>query len=198
VLYSLSLATAATIEPVTVNEAKNHLRVDHDSEDDLISTYITAARESLEMACNRSFVTQTWDLILDQFPRYSCIYLPRSPVASLTSITYYDTANASQTLTLATYVDQNLSALPAELHLKYGYSWPSTYSRPNAVTVRYVAGAGIDSVPAGIKHAILVTAGDMYEHRASVGVGTVAYELAELTARNLRAKYEIPDMSGFM
>lgn len=203
---TLTPVTAPTEEPVALASSEDHNRVDHNTEGDLIASYVIGSRQSIEKACNRSFCTQTWDLKLPRFPRWhrfgderrNCFYLPRSPVASVTSITYYDTLNVQQTLTLATYVDQHLSALPAELHLKYGYSWPSTYSRPDAVTVRYVAGTAAADVPDMIKAAIRVMAADLYEHRTSQGVGTISFEIPALTERNLRAQYEIPDLTGFM
>jgi uncharacterized phiE125 gp8 family phage protein len=196
--YALSLVTAASERAVTVSLAKQHLRVDHADEDELIGNLVDLAIDTIEQSCNTSLVTQTWDMILPRFPCGS-FYLPRSPVASITSITYYDIANVLQTLTLATYVDQLLSAKPAELHLKYGYSWPCTYSRPNAVTVRYVAGFGTEAaVPPALKAAALMLVGDLYENRSSVITGTISAEIAAVAARNVRAKYEIPDLSHCM
>jgi hypothetical protein len=56
-------------EPVSLMEAKLHLRVEHDDEDLLIGVLIGAARIAAENECRRSFVTQQWKLFLDAFPR---------------------------------------------------------------------------------------------------------------------------------
>lgn len=57
-------------EPVTLAEAKTHLRVDTDyiTDDSLIRGLITAARQHAEQICRRSLIDQTWKLAIDQFP----------------------------------------------------------------------------------------------------------------------------------
>lgn len=68
---ALKLTTAPTTEPVTLAEAKAHLRVDVADDDLLITNLITAARVHAENVCRRAFVTQKWDLYLDSFPKYT-------------------------------------------------------------------------------------------------------------------------------
>ena len=58
-----------TDEPVSLVEAKLHLRVETSDEDLLIGVLIAAARIAAENECRRSFVTQQWTLYLDAFPR---------------------------------------------------------------------------------------------------------------------------------
>lgn len=193
-----TIITGPVGEPLTLAEVKAAVRVDHDGEDNILADFITMARQSMEQSLNRSLLTQTLELVLPSFPRRSRFYLPRSPVASVTSITYYDWQDVLQTLDLATWVTQVLSAQPAEIHLKFGYIWPPTRPRPDAVKVRYVAGTAVGDVPAMIKHAMRVMIGDWYENRSAIAVGTVVGDIPALAARNLRSQYEIPDMSGLM
>lgn len=67
---ALKLTAAPTAEPVSLAEAKVHLRanLDDTSEDALIGMYISAARSDAENTCRRALVTQQWDLFLDAFP----------------------------------------------------------------------------------------------------------------------------------
>ncbi len=65
----IKLRSAPASEPVTLVEAKLHLRVDFADDDTLITMLIGAAREQAEALCNRALVTQSWDLYLDAFPR---------------------------------------------------------------------------------------------------------------------------------
>lgn len=66
----LAIAIQPEIEPISLIEAKNHLRVDSDftADDNLISGLITAARQEAEHICRRALITQTWKLAIDYFP----------------------------------------------------------------------------------------------------------------------------------
>lgn len=70
---AIKLVTAPGVEPVTLAEAKVHLRVDMTMTDDdlLIGNLITAARVHAENVCRRAFVTQQYALYLDAFPLYA-------------------------------------------------------------------------------------------------------------------------------
>jgi len=169
---SLKLVTAPADEPVTLIEAKDHLRVDGSDDDALISVLITAASKWAEEYTGRQFVTATWDWFLDGFcPSFSA---PLPPLQSVTSIKYLDTAGAEQTLDSATYRVDAVSE-PGRIALDYGKTWPSTYSVINAVTVRFVSGYGAAAaVPEPIRQAMLILIGELYEQRqesvpASVG-----------------------------
>lgn len=170
------LVTAPASLPVTVSEAKAHLRVDHSDEDALIEGLIRAAVSHLDGrtgVLGRCIVTQTWELILDAFP-FDAIEIPLGPVASVTSISYVDVNGATQTVSAETYyVDtSSLSAwiVPDDF-------WPETMDTANAVTVRFVAGTAAADVPAALKQAILLLIGSWYENRAAVNVGNITTTL---------------------
>lgn len=157
---SLSLVTGPETEPVTLDEAKDHLRLTTDDENDLIEALIVSAREYAETFTHRAFLTQTWDEKLDAFPDVLEVPLPPlqiTPTAPV--ITYVDTAGATQTLSASLYtIDAPTGphARPARIVPAYGLTWPSTRDVPNAVTVRFVAGYGLaaGSVPALIRLAM--------------------------------------------
>lgn len=141
-------------EPVTLAEAKVHLRVDHDDENTLIESLITAARQWAETETNRRFINTTIRLSLDAFP---CEFrLPGGKTQSVTSITYVDGDGTTQTLATSVYTLDSDSE-PARIVLAYNQMWPQIRDVPNAVKVLYVAGYGsaASDVPAGIKKAIL-------------------------------------------
>lgn len=169
---SLTLFTAPSVEPITLQEAKDHLRVDGTTDDALISALIQAARQHIDGRdgwLGRALMTQTWDYTLDEFPDTDYIPLPLAPVQSITSITYTDTNGTSQTFSSGNYaLGADLDWSP-RVNLGYDKSWPSTRTIPDAVTVRFVAGyANAASVPAPIKAALLMMIGHLYEHRESV------------------------------
>jgi uncharacterized phiE125 gp8 family phage protein len=168
----LELVTAATQEPVTLEELKRQLRVTSDDDDEEIKAFGGAAREEVEDATGRVLVTQTWDMHLDEFPDGSDtpIEIPLPPCQSVTSVTYYDSSNVLQTWGTAYYVKDYASKVrKARIFPASGQSWPSTYDRPSAVTVRFVAGYGAPTVvPQRLKQAIRVLASTYYEHREDV------------------------------
>lgn len=160
---SLRLVTPAAALAVSLSEAKAQLRIDHSDEDTLITSMITAATETAEQITGRAIMPQTWELTLDEFP--AVIELTRVPVASVTSVTYVDTAGVTQTLTGTRLrnVDDYASALivPA-----YNLEWPDTLDDVDTVKVRFVAGyANAAAVPQPIKNWILINVASMYENR---------------------------------
>ncbi len=86
---NLTVITPPEEEPVSVATAKAHLRVDTTADDALIETYLKAARELCEGLARRSFVTQTFRLVLDDFPSVP-LKLPRPPLQSVDAVTYLD------------------------------------------------------------------------------------------------------------
>ena len=73
---SFQLITAPATEPVTLDEARSHLRVDFLDDDALIVALITAARLHAEMLTGRSFITTRWKAVLDSFPGPSRMGVP--------------------------------------------------------------------------------------------------------------------------
>ena len=166
---SLRLITAPSVEPVSLVEAKKHLRVSASDEDALITALIVTAREAVEHELGRALVSQTLEKTLDMFP--FAIELPNPPVASITSIKYLDENGIEQTLSSSSYTLDNASdSRPAWLTPAYGYAWPSTYAEINAVKVRYVAGwANAAAVPQAIKQWMLLNIGHWFENREASG-----------------------------
>lgn len=156
-------------EPITVAEAKTHLRVDGASEDIYIGALITAAREYVERVTGRALGTQTWDVWFDDFADE--MELPRPPLASVTSITYTDVDGNSQTATGSLYT-VDTAQVPGRVYLAYNQTWPSTQSIRKAVKIRYVAGSS--TPPKTLEQAMLLLVATWYENRESVIVGTNA------------------------
>lgn len=177
-----SLVTAADAEPVSLEEAKAHLRVDIDEQDDLLIGYIAAARAHLEEICGRSFLSTTWDYFIDDdWPwifdmdygaHVRMIEVPKAPLSSVTSISYVDSNGATQTLASNQYVVDGAGAI-GRIYPAYGVDWPTVRCQRRAITVRFVAGYGADpsSVPTPIKQATLLLISHFHEQREPVVVG---------------------------
>jgi uncharacterized phiE125 gp8 family phage protein len=172
------ITTAPTEEPLSLVEAKLHLRVTVSTEDALITSLILAARERCEELSARSFVTRTYALYLDGWPCGDSLLLPMPPIQSVTSVTYVDSAGVTQTMPSSDYY---LAASGGRLVLAYGAGWPATALRGReSVIVRYVAGYGAASVvPAWCKHSMRLLLAHWYMNREEVTSGTVGHRLPE-------------------
>jgi len=182
---SLSVVSQPTIEPVTLADAKQHMRVDTDDDNDYILALISAARRYAEEYLDRALITQQLRMRVDTFP-YE-FELPRPPMATAgtftaTAITYaLDPGSASTatptttTLSASSYrVDRDDT--PGRIRTVYNGTWPSHLTDPNAVTVTWWAGYGAaaSDVPQAIRHAILMHVAHLYESRqAAVATGAV-------------------------
>lgn len=162
-------------EPVSLVEAKAHLRVGLDEEDDLISALIVTAREHVENVTGRQLVTAAKELTLSGFDvRDDClILLPYPPLQSVDTITYIDTGGDEQTLAANKY-QVDMTVEPAELLPAWGESWPATRCQFGSVTIAYTAGYGdAADVPAAIKAAMLLIVGNLYENREDAVIDTI-------------------------
>ncbi len=162
-----------TVEIVTRDDIKNHLRYDGDDENDLLDILVAAARDHMEGyngVTGRAFITQTWTAGYDCFPTGRRLPLPISPVQSA-SVSYFDSNNAEQTFTDFSVVEDDRGPF---LYLNQtSNGWPATYERPDALTVTMVAGYGdtAASVPQAIKHALRLMVGHWFENREAVIIG---------------------------
>jgi len=175
---ALVQVTAPTVEPVSLTEAKVHLRVDITDDDSLIAALIVAARQYVEVLTRRQLITATWDLVLDTWPDGDTILVPLPPLQSVTSITYKDSADTVYTMPAMDYIVDTAEE-PGRIVLAYGKTWPSTILYPvGAITIRFTAGYGDAlAVPQAIKQAILLLVGHWYENREATIGGTMQHEL---------------------
>lgn len=155
----------ATAEPVTVAELRTWLRLDDTSQDTMLNGMISAARIIVEQQTHRSLVQRTLKQSLSDFPDNGCIELLFPPLASVTSVAYWDTDGTEQTIDSSNYiVDTNKRV--GMIQEADGYTWPIPYERSDAVNVTYVAGYSADAseVPEAAKILVKMLAADMYEH----------------------------------
>jgi uncharacterized phiE125 gp8 family phage protein len=178
-------------EPITLEQAKLHLRVSGDSEDSLIQIYMASARRWVEEYIHRALLNQTWETKLDGFPLTTsgAIRLPMGRASAINSVKYLDSSGVEQTLTGPTSGSPGGTDYQEDLSSDEGAiimpppdgSWPSTEARRlAAVTINFVAGYGTKGadVPQSMITGILYRLTDLYEFRGSVdGNGTATAKL---------------------
>jgi uncharacterized phiE125 gp8 family phage protein len=179
----MQLITPAAAEPVSLAEAKHHLRVDFDEDDALIQALICAARQAAEMLTQRQLVTARWRMVLDSFPGsglmgvpagqtfslpWHAILIPKSPLQSVVEIRYLDMAGAWQAIPAANYTVDS-ACEPARITPVFGQIWPVSLPQIGAVSVVFDAGyGGAGQVPEGLKSWIKLRLGSLYAHREEV------------------------------
>ena len=166
-----TVAPQASLVPLS--EAKDHLRVDHDDEDEVIATLGEAASRAVEEMVGRPLVTQTWKMTLETVA--GRVTLPKTPVQGVTEIAYFDRDGAAQTAALPDFhvVGDDDGAF---VEPKADRAWPALASRPDAISITFTAGYGDaeTDVPLELRQAAKLLIGHFYEHRQAVVIGTTA------------------------
>lgn len=174
----------AAVEPVSLAEAQAWLRVDSQDDASEITALITTARQIVEDFTGRALLTQTWRLVASDWPAEefagvgNVIRLPRTPLASVSSVKYYpENGGAQATWNSANYHVVTATA-PGLVVLADNASFPDLAVRPDAVEINFTAGdSAAASIPAGLKHAVLLVLAHLYELRSPVNVGNIVNEL---------------------
>lgn len=158
-MYPLKLVTAPTELPLTLQAAKDHLRVDGATEDALITGYLKAAVQHVQNITNRQLMPATFQLTLDTLP--SSLPLPRPPFAKIVSITAIDDAGQEAVFEESFYT---LDATDyTTLRGVVGSDWYNTYSK---TVIEYESGyESAAHVPEDILLAIKMLLTFFYENR---------------------------------
>ena len=175
-MKTYQVITPASTYPVSLTEAKSHLKVDTTADDTYITSIIKAATQLSEEYTNRFFIDTVIDQTCSDFAQLQTLF--KSKVSAVAHVKYYDNDNSLQTLS-ATIYDTQLQYEPSQIQLAENQSFPSITKRNDAVVARYTVGYGSSAsdVPEIIKQAILLTIGNFYQNRNSVVIGRIATEL---------------------
>jgi uncharacterized phiE125 gp8 family phage protein len=163
---------------VSLEEAKVHLRVDHDDDNDYIESLVAVATATIDGPTGwlgRCLVEQTLEWRGSGFGPCDG-RLPYPPVAEIESVKYDDGAGVEQTIP---DTDYRLVGQPGQPRIvrAYGSSWPSARCDDESVRIRYTAGWPVETEgdgdgavtiwtgPAPIRHAILLMVSELYENR---------------------------------
>ena len=162
---SLQLVTPPAAEPLTLGEAKAHLKVDTTADDALIASLIVAARTRAEWLSHRALITQSWIFWRDGWPCEG-FEIPLPPFQSLTSISAYDLNDTATVLELSFY-RLDAAAVPARIGWREAVVPPPSLRSFNTLAVAFTCGYGdaAADVPEPIRRALLAIVADLYTHR---------------------------------
>lgn len=160
----------APSEIITVAEAADFMRAEFSaSEETLIETFITAARQMCEEYLFRRIGVQTVEYREKGFPYPGAPIVLPAPLISVTSIKYLDVNNVEQTFDVSDYIVSDSD--PGMIFPVT--SWPDTSLVGDSVRVVFAAGYSApgesplqsEVLPQTIRTAMLMQIADLYENR---------------------------------
>jgi uncharacterized phiE125 gp8 family phage protein len=160
------------LEPVTLAEAKAHLRVDSDAEDVLIQSLVITSRLHIEAALGLALISQGWRWSLDAWPRDGVLCFPIRPVQAVAEVRVLDPEGTPAVVPTAHFVLDGRGD-PARL-VRAGSSLLPTPGRTVAgIEIDFSAGFGpaAADVPAQIRQALLLLVAHWFENREPVALG---------------------------
>ena len=189
---ALRVVTPPAVAPVSLAEAKAHLRLEESVDDTYVTGLVEAARLYVEKTCERGLVLQTVELTTGPLLGTEELPLPGGSLAATPQlqVQYLDEDGVLQTLASSEYFTlSGGDARPARLYLVPDVTWPAMSERVDALRVQYRVGwATAAEVPAPLRHAVLLVVSQLYEHRTPEVTGTIATTL-ELSLAALMAPY---------
>ena len=192
---ALLMTAGPAVEPVTLAEAKAHLRLDGTAEDLLVASLITTSRLQIETALSMALITQTWSYFADTLPRDGTVRLPLRPVQSIDAIRLHNDDGSITVLPTDSFVLDGASD-PARLVQRDATVVAAIPRRANAYEFNVVAGFGstASDVPAPIRQALLLLVTHWYEHRDPGEIGTQATRIPAAVSQ-LLAPWQSPRLS---
>lgn len=167
---SLDLIAGPAVEPVSLADAKTHLRVDTTAEDAFIASLIITSRLHIEAALGLALITQRWLWRLDRWPAGEAAAFPLRPVLSVDAVRIHPASGAAATLAPSSFMIDG-SGNPARLVPKAPLPAPGLPA--NGIEIEITAGFGATPahVPAPIRQALLLLVAHWYENREPVVAG---------------------------
>lgn len=185
----LTLTTGPAAEPLSLDEAKAHLRVDGTEEDGLISSLITTSRLHVEAALGLALIVQTWRWQADRWPDAGdgVIELGVRPVLTVDAVSVTGADGMAAVLDPATY---SVDIAGGVARLAALADWPAPGARLGGAIIDFTAGYGsaASDVPAPLRQALKLLVAHWYEVREPVYVGTMAARVPD-TVSDLLAPF---------
>lgn len=165
------LLAGPPVEPLTLAEAKTFLRVDHDAEDALIASLITAARATVEALTRRALIDQSWRIVRDAWPVSGLIAAPINPLREVTNAHVLDAAGNEVPVPLDAFIC-DLARVPGLIRVdRAKVIAPGRAIAGIAIDAVAGHGASADHVPSPLIEAVRVVLAHFYEHRDVPGPG---------------------------
>lgn len=185
------LVTAPAAGIVSLAEVKEYLRLEADETDEdlVLGSLIKGAASRLDGysgLLGRALITQSWRQKFDRFPDDGRIPIALGRVQEVSELAYVDDLGASRTFEAWHLVEEPIGPC---VMLQDTATWPSTDTRPDAVTLSWTAGYGdaASDVPEQIRIAALQLIGHWYVNREAAMTGAQVFEVPWSLADTIRS-----------
>jgi uncharacterized phiE125 gp8 family phage protein len=170
-------------EPVSLAEAKAHLRVTHNEEDAAIGALIASARRVAEARTGLCFIAQDWTVFRDGWPERGTIEIPLAPVLSIEELAVFGEDGQKAVIEPAHYL-LDAASRPPRLLLRGSRIWPRPGQPVNGIGIRVRAGYGTApaSVPTALRQAVLMLVAHFYAQRGEEAQPALPVSLDALLA----------------
>lgn len=181
------LETPPLVEPVSLVDAKLHLKVDTDADDTLISNLIVTARQHIETMTQSVLINQTWRIYFDRWSPDNQMLLPVRPITSVILLKTFSDQDVPSTIDPSHYYADLVSSSP-KLILRSSRTWAKPQRVANGIEIEVIAGFGSSAsdVPHPLKQAVLILLAHWYENRQIECAGLPAKDLGSALQSLLR------------
>jgi uncharacterized phiE125 gp8 family phage protein len=178
-------------EPITLAEAKAHLRLETAADDPLVTSLMITARLHVEAALGLALTSQLWTLVLDRWPAKVVVDIPMRPVSAVTGVRVRAADGSSAVLDPASYFVDG-AGMPPRL-VPAGGSWPAPGRVVAGIEIDFTAGFGVaaTAVPEPIRQSLKLLVAHWYEHRDPIEIGDPATAIPAAVSELLKP-YSVP------
>ena len=184
---SAILISDPAIEPVTLDEAKEYLRIDGPESDGVLERLIVAARTAIEGMTRRALIAQTWRYLMAapkvEGPRRGRLTIPGMPLRRVLAVRVFGARGSVTTLDPQDYVVS--MGTPATIHLRDGHA----DARGAEVDAEIGYGPAASDVPADLRQALVQLVAHWFERREPVTNGMLSS--VPMTVTHTTAPYRV-------
>jgi uncharacterized phiE125 gp8 family phage protein len=164
---SLTLTVAPPLEPVSLTEAKAHLRVDASAEDQFVTSLITTSRLQVEAILGLALIQQSWLWRFDAWPAPGVVF-PLRPITSIASVRTQNSDLSYTTVPPSNYILDGQGLPPRLVPVNAGFANPGAAALGIEITFTAGFGPAAGDVPAPLRQAILLLIAHWFETREPI------------------------------
>lgn len=173
-MWRPAVVTAAPTTPViSLDQAKDHLGVEHDDHNAQIELMLAAALAHVERRTGQRLAEQVVTCRCSGWEAMAA--LPVAPIAEVTAIRYFDGSGIERALAPEAY-EARIDGLMAEVVPTGGAGWPAAHAG-QLITLEARVGYEPGSAPFELVAAAKLILGDLYAYRETAQVGAAGSEI---------------------